>query len=110
MRMMRKDLREVTFRQRVSAQDVDGTTYATWSDDVVTLLVNVQPSGGSVSAAQYGDRLRYSLTAYTNQWVEQLESAGAWVYVDPLTAEPDYKVVAVKRYTHTVIELEKVSP
>lgn len=57
---------------------------------------------------QYGERLSYMLTMLIEGPQTVSESAGAWVYVDPYAEEPDYKVVSVQPWDHTVIQLEKV--
>ncbi|MFC5468415.1 hypothetical protein ACFPPD_06760 [Cohnella suwonensis] len=110
MRLLKRDQRVVVFRNRVETKDPDGTTFETWSDTVVDVRGNVQPAGGRVMAEQYGERLSYMLMMYTESAAGVAESAGAWVYVPADATEPDYKVVAVRPWRHTVIELEKVRP
>lgn len=110
MRLIKRDQRSVIFRARETVKEADGTTYEGWSLEEVTVSGNVQPAGGKVMAEQYGERLGYMLTLYVEGRPDITESSGAWVYVAPEATEPDYKVVAVRPWRHTVIELEKVKP
>lgn len=62
-------------------------------------------------AEQYGERLAYMLVMYVEgQCPEIPERSGAWVYVPDYAEKPDYRVVAIQRWRHTVIQLEKVMP
>lgn len=108
MRLRERDKRPVTFRARVPLKDDDGTTYEGWSPDGVTVRGHVSPAGGRVLAEQYGERLSYMLTMLVEGPQPVLESSGAWVYVSPDADEPDYKVVSVQVWDHTVMLLEKV--
>lgn len=108
MRLLKRDQCTVAFRNRVPMRDDDGTTYEGWCSNHITVCGNIQPAGGKVMAEQYGERLGYVLVMYTNDKQPIVEGSGAWVYASIDAEEPDYKVVAVRRWRHTVIELEKV--
>ncbi len=117
MRLMKRDQRQVVFRERITIKEPDATTYEDWSPDAITVSGSVQPAGGKVMAEMYGERLGNMLVMYSDdQKAKQLAEAfnserkgfGALVYVAADTLEPDYRVVAVRPWRHTVIELEKV--
>lgn len=110
MRLIKRDQISVTFRQHITVTEPDGTTYEDWETDGLTVMANVQPAGGKVMAEQYGERLGYMLVAYTDKNTDIKESSGAWVYVSPDADKPDYRVVAVRHWRHTVVEMEKMRP
>jgi hypothetical protein len=109
MRLLKRDQREVTFRPRQTLQEEDATTYEGWGDPQV-IKGNIQPAGGRVMVEQYGDRLGYMLTMYVEGKPTIPANSGAWVFAAVDAEQPDYKVVAVRPWRHTVVELEKVMP
>ena len=105
MRLRERDKRSVVFKSRITIKEPDATTYEGWDPVGVTIRGSVQPAGGRVMAEIYGERLAYMLTMYVEAQVSIPESTFACVH----TADPDYKVVAVRPWNgHKVIDLEKV--
>ena len=60
-----------------------------------------------IQAEIYGERLNYILNMLYDEDTEIVEGDGICVYVSK-DNEPDYKVISIKRYSHLVIELEKI--
>jgi|HigsolmetaGSP11D_1036233.scaffolds.fasta_scaffold15220_3 hypothetical protein len=110
MRLIKRDQRLVTFRERKTLKEPDGTTYEGWDPNGIAVKANVQPASGRVMAEQYGERLGYILVAYMEGHPDIKESSGAWVYVPSDAEKPDYRVVAVRKWRHTVVEMEKMTP
>lgn len=119
MRLLRRDMKPVIFRERVSKKEPDGTPYEEWAPTGLKVEGNVQPAGGKVMAAQYGERLGYIMVMYCEHTPEsrellenfnsQQKSYGACLYVPGDAGTPDYKVIAVRPWRHIVVELEKVN-
>ncbi|GIP57909.1 hypothetical protein [Paenibacillus woosongensis] len=118
MRLLRKDMKPVIFRERIPKKEPDGTPYEDWATEGIEVRGNVQPAGGKEMAAQYGERLRYIMVMYceytpdSRELLEQFNSQnkgyGACVFVPGDAEMPDYKVVAVRPWRHIVIELEMI--
>lgn len=127
MRLRQRDKRLIVIRARVPMQEPDGTTsegdwasedltwdgtQTAWEDTGIPwegwrFFGSVQPAGGRVMAEMYGDRLRYMVTAYVEGAPPIKERSGAWIGIPESTPEPNYKVVAVRRWSgHTAIDLE----
>lgn len=108
MRLKQSDLKPFTVKRRIIVKEPDGTTYEEMDPIGHIIRANVQPAGGRTLIEMYGERLAYMLTAYAESDTDILEADGVCVYVAP-DKEPDYKVVAIRRWnTHYVIDLEKV--
>lgn len=118
MRLIKRDQKEVVFKERIPMKEPDGTPYEEWSSEVLKIKGNLQPAGGKVMAEQYGERLGYILVMYCEYTAEsrelleqfngQKKGYGACVNA-PSDSEPNYKVVAVRGWRHVVIELERVT-
>ncbi|NWL87556.1 hypothetical protein DMN77_08055 [Paenibacillus sp. 79R4] len=117
MRLIKRDQKEVVFKERIPMKEPDGTPYEEWSQDSLKIKGNLQPAGGKVMAEQYGERLGYIMVMYCEftpeslkileEYNSQKKGFGACVYA-PHDSEPDYKIVAIRGWRHVVIELEKV--
>lgn len=107
MRLRQRDLKPYTVKTRVVEKEPDGTTSEGWNPSGSLIHANIRPAGGKVMADMYGERLAYMLSAYAEPDTVIQESDGVCVFVaaDNL---PDYKVVAVRRWSHTVIDLEAI--
>lgn len=107
MRQRLRDLKSYSVKRRGNIKEPDGTTSEEWGDTSF-LLANIQPASGRVMYEMYGERLAYMLVAYSNEVGDLKESDGICVFVDS-DKDPDYKVMAIKRWpSHVVLDLEKV--
>lgn len=115
MRLIKRDQKQIVFRERVVGQDPDGTTYDDWAEESITIQGNMQPLSGKLAAEMYGEKLKYMKVFYTESkgqaktFVEQFNSSikgyGAHIYN---ADEPDYKVISAQEWRHIVIELEAI--
>ena len=108
MRLRQRDLKAFTFKKWQKVTEPDGTTYDGWGNGGV-MYANVQPAGGKILVEMYGARLAYMKIAYSENLNGAAEGDG--IYIDaPGTAEPDYKIVAIRPWmNHFVIDLEKTA-
>lgn len=115
MRLIKRDQKQIVFRERVVGQDPDGTTYDDWAEESILIYGNLQPLSGKLASEMYGERLNYMLAMYlevnpnTQALLQRFNSSekgyGAHIYN---SEKPDYKVVAIKQWRHIVIELEVI--
>lgn len=107
MRLRQRGLNPYTVKPRKVIKEPDATTYEDWDPIGHTIQANVLPANGRMMADMYGERLAYMVVAYAEPDAVVNESDGVCVYVAP-NSKPDYKVVAVRRWSHTVIDLEAI--
>jgi hypothetical protein len=108
-RLRQRDLKQYTVKRPISMKDPDGTTYTDWALQGHIIKANIKPAGGKLMAEMYGERLAYMLSAYAEIGTDIKESDGICVFVSS-DKEPDYRVVAVRPWSHMVLDLEKVKP
>lgn len=107
MRLRQRDLKEFKFREYGTFKEPDGTSYKGYGPDLKTIKGKIQPAGGKMLSEMYGLKLNYMLTLYCEDVTALTENDG--VYVDNTEdKDPDYKVVAIRKWDTAVVDLEKV--
>ncbi|WP_143463227.1 hypothetical protein [Levilactobacillus enshiensis] len=111
MRLARRSLKTVYLKRRIEVEDDEANVTHDWGP-AISIQVNVQPAGGSVNAAIYGEELTYmkSIMYQGNEIQEgRDESAGLCLNVSA-DKEPDYKITAITTYSdHLIILAKKVN-
>ncbi len=109
-------------KKKTIIEDNEGGKYSGYSEPI-EIKANISPASGKLQAEIYGERLNYilnmlydgpykvivkdNITLYVVNDIELCEGYGICVYVSK-ESEPDYKIISIKRYSHLVIELEKI--
>ncbi|MEG2654910.1 MAG: hypothetical protein RSA29_10485 [Clostridium sp.] len=104
MRIKNKKLYYI--KKKVIIRDNEGGKYPGYSTSI-EIKANISPASGKLQAEIYGERLNYILNMLYDGQMELIEGDGVCVYVSK-DSEPDYKIISIKRYSHRVIELEKI--
>lgn len=93
-------------KKKIVVEDQEGGKYPSFSN-AIEIQANISPASGKLQAEIYGERLNYILNMLYDGQVEINEGDGVCVYVTK-ESKPDYKVISIKRYSHLVLELEKI--
>lgn len=93
-------------KKKTIVVDNEGGKYSGYSEPI-EIKANISPASGKLQAEIYGERLNYILNMLYDGSLELVEGDGICVYVDK-EHDPDYKVISIKRYSHLVVELEKI--
>lgn len=102
-----RNLKTYYLKTKKIVTDGEGGKYPGYSDIPKEIKANIWPAGGKLQAEIYGERLKYILNMLYDESETINEGDGVCVYVDS-AKPPDYKVISIKRYSHQVIELEKI--
>lgn len=110
MRLARQGLKTVYLRHRVTGEDREGNIIDSW-DKPVPIKVNVQPAGGSVNTAIYGQDLAYmKMMLYQGDQLTETknENDGICLAVSS-TDDPDYQITSISQYfDHLKVLIKKV--
>lgn len=101
-----KNKKTYYLKRKTIIEDDEGGKYSGYSEPI-EIKANISPASGKLQAEIYGERLNYILNMLYDGSLELVEGDGICVYVDK-EHDPDYKVISIKRYSHLVIELEKI--
>lgn len=118
-----KNKKTYYLKEKTIITDDEGGKYDGYSEPK-EFKACIYPASSKLQAEVYGERLKSILNALcdasysveakekvvsyvTNTGVKFCEGAGVCVYV-PQDAEPDYKIISIKPYSHLVMELEKL--
>ncbi len=101
-----KNKKAYYIKRKTLIEDNEGGKYQGHLEPI-EIRANVSPASGKLQAEIYGERLNYILNMLYDGPLELVEGDGICVYVDK-EHDPDYKVISIKRYSHLVIELEKI--
>lgn len=101
-----KNKKTYYLKKQTLIEDDEGGKYPGYSEGI-EINANISPASGRLQAEIYGERLNYILNMLYDEDAEIVEGDGICVYVSK-DNEPDYKVISIKRYSHLVIELEKI--
>ena len=118
-----KNKKTYYLREKTVITDDEGGKYDGYSA-AKEFKACIYPASSKLQAEMYGERLKSILNAlcdesYSVEVKEKVvsyvtatgakfcEGAGICVYV-PQDAEPDYKIISIKPYSHLVMELEKL--
>lgn len=102
-----RNLNTYYLKPKTVVTDSEGGKYPGYSETPVEIKANIWPAGGRLQAEIYGERLNYILNMLYDGTETINEGDGICVYVDN-TQSPDYKVISYKRYSHQLIELERI--
>lgn len=102
-----KNLKTYYVKSKTITTDNEGGKYHSYSDTPKEIKANIWPAGGKLQAEIYGERLNYILNMLYDGDVVLNEGDGVCVYVDG-NKPPDYSIISIKRYSHQLIELEKI--
>lgn len=102
-----KNKKTYYLKKKTTDTDNEGGKYVVYSNTPIEIKANIWPASGKLQAEMYGERLNYILNMLYDGTQEFSEGDGICVYVAS-TAEPDYKIISIKRYSHLLIELEKI--
>ena len=123
MRLKRNRLKKYYLRPAVAKKDNEGNSYIEYGE-AKPVTAEIWPAGGKLQAEMYGQKLSYIRNcridrAYTietdikgrvSYLIESQafrEGDGFCVYV-PGEADPDYKIIVIRPYSHLYMELEKL--
>lgn len=101
-----KNKKTYYLKRKTVIEDNEGGKYPGYSEPI-EIQANIYPASGKLQAEIYGERLNYILNMLYDGSKTLNEGDGICVYVSK-ESEPDYKVISIKRYSHLVIELEKI--
>lgn len=93
-------------RPSVIVKDNEGGT-TTGYDTPYSIEASIQPLGGQIAAAEYGEELKYMLSMRIESLGSIKEKDGVCVYVSS-DMDPDYEVISIKPWTIPVLELRKI--
>ena len=102
-----KNKKTYYLKKKIISEDNEGGKYQGFSDLGIDIMANISPASGKLQAEIYGERLNYILNMLYDGPLDLKEGDGICVYA-PKKSEPDYKIISIKRYSHKVIELEKI--
>lgn len=102
-----KNKKTYYLKRKTVVEDNESGKYASYEDKNIEIKANISPASGKLQAEIYGERLNYILNMLYDGLESINEGDGICVYV-PKNSKPDYKVISIKRYSHLVIELEKI--
>lgn len=102
-----KNLKTYYLKPKIVITDNEGGKYPGYSSTSTEIRANIWPASGKLQAEIYGLRLNYILNMLYDGTEVINEGDGVCVYVEAEN-EPDYKVISIKRYSHQLIELEKI--
>lgn len=120
MRLRQRDLKTVYVRPWGKVKDNEGAITNGYGD-AYFVDATIQPLGGQLAAAEYGESLKYMLSMRVNDskiitsngkaYVQVkngviTEKDGVCVYVAS-TEKPDYEVISIKPWDIPVLELKK---
>lgn len=105
MRLRQRDLKDVYVRPWTTIKDNEGALTNDYGE-FYTIKANIQPLGGQIASAEYGEKLKYMLSMRVNCIDNIKEKDGICVYVQP-TELPDYEVISIKLWSIPVLELKK---
>lgn len=124
MRLKRSRVREYFLKNRIVNKGSEGNTFETY-DTATPFKGEIWPASGEVQAKTYGEKLsyifnvrikgNYVITADRNNVIHYVfpdgldisENDGVCLFV-PSSANPDYRIIAIKPYRHLGLEAEKL--
>lgn len=124
MRMKRSRIQKYHHRSKETGKDAEGAIFTQYQE-AVPFNGEIWPASGEVQAKLYGEKLsyirnvriegRYVITTdragvvhyVYPDGLDIVESDGLCLYVDG-TADPDYKVIAIKPYQNLTLEAMKI--
>lgn len=101
-----KNKKAYYLKKKTIIEDNEGGKYPGYSEPI-EIKANISPASGKLQAEIYGERLNYILNMLYDGPLEFVEGDSICVYVSK-DSHPDYKIISIKRYSHMVIELEKI--
>lgn len=101
-----KNKKTYYLKRKTVIEDNEGGKYPGYLK-AIDIEANIYPASGKLQAEIYGERLNYILNMLYDGPQTISEGDGICVYV-PKDSGPDYKVISIKRYSHLVVELEKI--
>ncbi len=101
-----KNKKTYYLKRKTVIEDNECGKYPGYSEPI-EIQSNIYPASGKLQSEIYGERLNYILNMLYGGPVTINEGDGICVYVSK-DNEPDYKVISIKRYSHLLIELEKI--
>lgn len=102
-----KNKKPYYLKRKTVIEDNEGGKYPGYLEEPIQIKANIAPASGKLQAEIYGERLNYILNMLYDENEVMAEGDGICVYV-PKESKPDYKIISIKRYSHLVIELEKL--
>ena len=102
-----KNKKTYYLKPKTVIEDNEGGKYPGYSSEATEIKANIWPASGKLQAEIYGLRLNYILNMLCDGDIEINEGDGICVYVSN-SAEPDYRVISIKSYSHGLMELEKI--
>lgn len=105
--MRLKNKKPYYLKRKIIIIDNEGGKYPGYSEQAIKINANIAPASGRLQVEMYGERLNYILNMLYDENETMVEGDGICVYV-PKEGKPDYKIISIKRYSHLVIELEKI--
>ena len=100
-----KNLRQYILKSKITVEDDEGGKYEDFEKQGTIIKANIHPASGKLQAEIYGQRLNYILNMLCDSNVDIKEGDGICVYT---LDSVDYRVISIKRYSHLVVELEKI--
>jgi hypothetical protein len=94
-------------KKKTLIEDNEGGKYSGFETTFTKIQANISPASGKLQAEIYGERLKYILNMLYDEDMKIAEGDGICVYVGS-DAEPDYRVISIKNWSHKQIELEKI--
>lgn len=102
-----KNKKDYYLKRKILINDDEGGKYSGYSNEAVKIKANIYPANGKLQAEIYGERLNYISNMLYDGDETLNEGDGICVYVSK-DSSPDYKIISIKRYSHIMIELEKI--
>lgn len=102
-----KDKKTYYLKRKTLIEDSEGGKYSRYSNEAIKIEANIYPANGRLQSEIYGERLKYIQNMLYDGSETLNEDDGICVYVSK-DSEPDYKIISIKRYSHMMIELEKI--
>lgn len=102
-----KDKKTYYLKRKTLIEDSEGGKYSGYSNESIKIEANIYPANGRLQGEVYGERLKYIQNMLYDGSETLNEDDGICVYVSK-DSEPDYKIISIKRYSHMMIELEKI--
>lgn len=111
MRLARHSLKSLWLKRRIEVLDDEANVTHTWGP-AIPVLANVQPAGGAVNAAIYGQDLTYMKSLmYQGDKIQEGRDESTGLCLKVLSdADPDYQIKSITPYSdHLIILAEKVN-
>lgn len=106
MRLRQRDIKTVYVRPHTIITDDEGDKTSNYSE-AYPVKASIQPLGGQVAAAEYGETLTYMLSMRVEKIGTIKEKDGVCVNVPP-SEKPDYEITSIKHWSIPVLEIRKI--